>query len=125
NESSNYVLAKLFSRRGDLSKRWYIEFQAIDTKTGLLKKKQIICPAKYETKKQREIWANETCKKINFLLIKGYAFGEREPEPITIPEDLPKSIEGLLKFGIDTSLRKKTRETYQTAINKFQEYLGR
>lgn len=73
--AENYRLAQLCDRGGDLSKRWYVEFYALDATTSKLKRsKPIRCSTRLETAALLRKWAKGVCHEINMLLLEGYAF---------------------------------------------------
>ena len=127
-KQNQYVSPKLYNRKGDLSKRWYIEFQAWNEETGQLEKKQVFCPAKFKSAREREIWGKDTCKEINSLLEKGYCFksgggsqgGSTEAPPVSI------TINEVFDLAIrkTASLRKKSASTYTGILEKFRTFLG-
>jgi integrase len=119
----NYVLPKFYTCRGNLSERWYIEFKALNTETGELQKKRIVCPAKFETKKQREIWGKENCERITKLLEKGFCFTPESPgEPERTEVLIQITIRSTLSV-ISATLRPKSVTTYNSALHKLEQYL--
>lgn len=118
---AQYALCKI--RKG---KRWFVEFAAWDAENQCLKKKRIFCPAKFETTKQKNIWASEISKEINELLIKGYQFSDKKPDQ---PTETPKaeSIRDLVSLSIahkKAVLKKKSFSTYSGILQAFIQWLG-
>lgn len=120
-----YIKAKFHTRKGCLEKRWYIEFQAWDTKTDSLKIKQVFCPARFTTPAQRHLWAEENIVKINSLLVSGGQFKATDEQPVP-PRRLEYSINQVFDLAIKKaeSLRPKTLSTYKGILNQFRNYLG-
>jgi len=122
-----YVLAKLYTRKGDIKKRWYVEFQAWNEEAGALQKKQIFCPGKFKTIKQREIWGSDICKEINSLLEKGFCFKGTEDTGALQPiADQPITINEVFDLAIikASSLRKKSISGYTAILEKLRTFLG-
>jgi len=70
-----YELARLNDAKGDLSKRWYVDFYCWDvTKNKLVRKRKWI-PASFKSKTQRLAEAKRLIKAINKLLQDGYHLG--------------------------------------------------
>lgn len=122
---NNYILPKFYTCKGNLKARWYIEFSATNISTGKLEKKRIVCPAKFETKKQREIWGKEFCKKITTRLESGQVFGiVPVPDEPTIEKGIVAELSGILET-IKESIRAKSYITYNSAINKFKPFVDK
>ncbi|TDE15304.1 tyrosine-type recombinase/integrase [Dyadobacter psychrotolerans] len=117
-----YIEAKLFRRKEDLTKRWYIEFGAWNEQTGSIEKKKIYCPAKFKTANQREIWARAICAEINAGLQKGALMVtesnvKQEPEKLKLISSFSTTLDNIKK-----TIRSKSAITYNSAIKKLQVY---
>lgn len=120
-----YKLAVLRTCNGDLKKRWYVEFYAMDDRTSELARKRIFISMTFQDKKSRTAEGNRIVALANDLLKKGYHFTSKKtdltPNALHKNQDLIKS----MQFVLDTtkgSIAEKTIVTYQSAINKFEEY---
>lgn len=124
----SYVLAKLRDCKGNLSARWYVEYQVFNRETGKMMKRREYCPGKYETEKQRRTWARDVIKEIDDLLQSGHVFdpsADTEQEPETPPEQL--TIQQLVSKSLAHKklvLKKKSHTSYSGTLNRFLEWLG-
>ncbi|GAB3938776.1 phage integrase SAM-like domain-containing protein [Larkinella terrae] len=125
-----YKLAILRDRKGDLSKEWYIEFYAYSENNADLIRKRVKIPLSYQTDESRRKYAAKQIKEINKLLREGYHFkkeytGTEDSDierlkPLLLVESFYAVIED--SYGY---LRKKSKGTYRTAINKAAEYFSK
>jgi integrase len=120
-----YKPAVLRDRKGDLTKEWYVEFYAMDDRKGELVRKRIVISMHFRDKRSRTAEGNRIVALANDLLKKGYHFTSKKteltPDALQMNQDLIKS----LQFVLDTTkgtIADKTIVTYQSAINKFEEY---
>lgn len=120
-----YKPAVLRDRKGDLTKEWYVEFYAMSDRTGELVRKRISISMHFRDKKSRTAEGNRIAAMANDLLKKGYHFTSKKtdltPDALQKNQDLIKS----LQFVLDAtkgSIAEKTIVTYQSALNKFEEY---
>lgn len=116
-----FIPAVLRDRKGDLSKRWYIEFYAWDEKVNRLKRKHLIVPAKYKDARNRRVWANDKIAEINKLLNDGKYFRRTEVfefKDARIVDLFPN----LLEKRKD-SLRLKSYRSLQSIYKKLEAYL--
>lgn len=121
-----YVLAKLNRRKEDLSKRWFIRFSAWSNKEGKLITKEVYCPAKFKTAKQRERWANPIIEEINKALEQGQSFDDANKQQ-SETEAAHYTIEECVNLAVTIkarTLRKKSLSTYTGKRDKFLEWLG-
>lgn len=121
-----FKLAVLRDRKGDLSKEWFVEFYAWSDAEKQLIRKRVKIPLAYQNVKSRTDYANKLIGKINRLLEAGYHFPEK---PVALPSQevptkqaLVKALQSVLDT-ISRSVAAKTIVTYQSAINKFKEYI--
>lgn len=123
-----FKAAKLYTRKGDLSKRWYVGFGAWNDALNRIEGIRAYCPAEYKTKDDRERWAKTVCSEINALLSAGY----KRVSPKELDTDSenralkPLTINQVFDLAIvkAQSLRKKTQSTYIVSLNKFRKWLG-
>ncbi|MBO0951223.1 tyrosine-type recombinase/integrase [Fibrella forsythiae] len=110
---------------GDLSKRWYIVFYALNPDTGKLEMgKRQWCPAKLKTVTARRNWGKLRCQQINHLLTGGYVFDftpakPANPDPVTtslVNNQLSKPATLLDAMERFVTLRERTHRnrTHQT-----------
>lgn len=121
NNPVQYTLCKV--RKGS---RWFVEFAAYDTESGKLKKKRIFCPGRFTTTKQKTIWANDTKKEIDSLLINGYRFGTSAAPEAPEPEEA-KTVACLVEKSLQHKkavLKKKSFQTYSGILKEFLSWLG-
>jgi integrase len=120
-----YIEAKLYKRKGDLSKRWYVEFGAWNPYENSVEKKKVYCPAKFKTEKQREVWAKGVCDEINHGLRKGAVMVQEAKTPEAPPAELQllPEMESVLAV-LGKTLRKKSVITYNSAFTKFKSFIA-
>lgn len=121
-----YVLAKIYKRKGDLSKRWYVGFKAWDCDICRLKEKRIYCPSKYKSAKEREKWGTDLCNQNNKLLVEGHFFKIQKDKPEKILDSLPtirKLVEKTLSHK-KLVLKKKSVSAYKGTLSAFLKWLG-
>lgn len=127
-EQLGYKLAVLKDRKGDLSKRWYIEFSITETGTEELIRKFKFCPVSYKTAVERRAWASEYISIINAALIDGYVLPNR-----FLDEDNEFNKEKRLKLVLEAfdyaisikhlETRTRTAHAYNSFRNIFREFL--
>ncbi|MPR31962.1 tyrosine-type recombinase/integrase [Cytophagaceae bacterium SJW1-29] len=124
-----FVLASLKDRGGDVSKYWYIEWYAWDVDKGELRRGRKQCPAKYKTDKARRAWAGPVVDRLNKLLNEGahFAAGTDQKEADffkeRVPADVLAALDEILKLNA-ANFRKKTKGTYQSAVNKLRGFFA-
>lgn len=114
-----YVSACLKDRKGDLKKRWYIEYKVWNAKTSSLETKDLYAPSKLETAKARRAWAEENVQQINKLLESGYHLN---PKPET-KEQKEKMLESVFTVAdaMEFVLKIKLAENRDTTFTKYKQ----
>ncbi len=74
-------MPRLFDYKGDLSKRWYIEYYLWDTDTQAFVKRRYWGMNKYTTAKDRRQVSRQKLEEIRKVLEDGYAAGKKALEP--------------------------------------------
>jgi integrase len=126
-EEKPYEIARLVNRKGDLNKRWYVEFYTRTEEQSSSQRKQVFVPATLKTAEAREDWAREAIREIHDLATSGYEFKPLvvKPKPQSAPElTFPQAIE----LAISTKLisdRRRTTQTYRSFLNIFHEWIGK
>lgn len=122
-----YKLAVLRNRKGDLSKEWFVEFYAWSATEGKLIRKRIKIPLSYQDAKSRTNHANKLIAQVNKLLESGHHIKPREPDQ---KSDIVLENKGQLILAlravlstISGTLRPKSVVTYNSAIEKLDEFL--
>ena len=122
NDLYPYKKAVLKDRLGDLSKRWYIEYSAFDVQANKLLKKYEYEVNKFETDKERRLFAAMRCQQLNDLLAKGYHFDSSKEE---VPGKFPKVADAYQKAldikSIELSLA--TINSYNSSLSRFREWI--
>lgn len=120
-----YKLAVLRDCNGNLKKRWYVEFYAMDDRTGKLARNRTFISMTFQDKKSRTAEGKRLVALANDLLKQGYHFPSKKtdltPDVLQKNQDLLKSMQFVLDATKGT-IAEKTIVTYQSAINKFEEY---
>jgi len=127
NEETNYRLAVLKDRNGDLSKEWYIEWY-VNTQTNKVpQRKRVKIPLIYDTAKARRNFAREEIKKINRLLAQGHVFVDKSFRPVAEFVKLA-SVNAMLfealynQIQVSQHLRKKSGGSYKSSVNEAKQY---
>jgi integrase/recombinase XerC len=115
--------AILRDRLGDLTKRWYIEYQAFDVQLNSLVKKYEYEVNKLANEEDRRSYSAMRIKQIDDLLVKGYHFDTEKSNPIDgknikIIEAYWKALE--IK---QMELSHETMNSYRSTLNVFSEWL--
>ncbi|UCG26816.1 MAG: hypothetical protein JSV24_07485, partial [Bacteroidales bacterium] len=119
--------ATLNDCKGDLSKRWYIQFYVWDVQQGKMIRKRFYEVNKFGTVKQRRNYARRMICEINDLLEEGYHFDinktvETEPEQQE-SFTLTKAIQYALKVK-KPAIRATPYPSYKSAVKRFQEWMN-
>jgi hypothetical protein len=109
-----YKLAKLNNKEGDLSKRWYVEYEVWDKGTSKLERKFQYISQKLKTKDEREKYAAKLIQYINSNLTSGNVL-DSQPK-----EDTTRNI-GTHRYFIDVlneafSIKKKSIQQKKTLV---------
>jgi integrase len=122
NEVKSFRLPQLKNAKGNLMKRWFIEWLQFDNNEGKLKRKRIWIPSKPKTLKFRYDFAEDICTKIvNDLQEKGIINTTNKVEKYLIRRESNFEI---IKKAIDNkTLRRKTIQTYYSHGRLFCKYL--
>ncbi|WP_028523212.1 tyrosine-type recombinase/integrase [Runella limosa] len=117
-----YVLAKIYPAKEKKGARYYIKYAAFDESLGRLREKIIWIPTEKTTDREKRAWAIPVITQINEELKKGYCFRNSPATPSPKNYNIKKTLYDLLEVK-KSELRKKSGGTYQTALNKFFEFL--
>jgi integrase len=124
-----YRLPTLNERKGDLSKRWYIEYYVTHQVTKKLVRQVRYCPTEYKTKDARRQWAKPLLTQINELFKTGiYILKPKQQidEPVLKIVEAPLTVREALKQIVElyrNSHRKRTYESYLNALRRFNDFL--
>ncbi|WP_158552606.1 tyrosine-type recombinase/integrase [Spirosoma telluris] len=137
--STFYRLPELKTRKGDLTKHWYVEYYAWDTTlnqgAGGLARQTKYCPAKYKTADERKRWGNSLIATITKLFEDGYyKLKVKEPVPIIIPPPTPiqrvspdiiTAVAALELIVVikESAYRTRTGESYRNVLRRFVDSL--
>lgn len=128
-----YVLCEIRNRKGDLSKRWYVEFYAWDLRTNRLERKQEFLSKKFKTAKERLSQAKYLKKIIDKALIEGKVLGK---EPSKSPKErLKREVEITKSTDIKIALEyarnakqignsERTEQVYNTVYDRLTDFLN-
>jgi integrase len=117
----NFKPAKLFDAGGDLSKRWFVYYSFRSPDTGKFQRFQHWVPQKILTASGRRDKAHVMIRNINQKLRQGF-------NPFAHAEKKYTSISVALKEMIsikENSCRKRTSHTYNSMVNKFEQWLNK
>ncbi|MEN7549025.1 tyrosine-type recombinase/integrase [Rapidithrix thailandica] len=120
-----YKPAILKDANGDVKKRWYVEFYALDATTQKLKRKRVFISTKYKTKKDRYAFGNKLVKQINTLLMKGAHFNaskERKPDAAWEHQNVVELLEYAYQI-LTKNARYYSIKTYKSNKNNFINFL--
>lgn len=119
----NFRFPQLRNAKGDLTKRWFVEWWQFDNYARKLKKKRVWISTKLKTAKVRYDFADEICKKI---------VKDLQEKEISMPQiynednhviNLERSFKVMEKAIKNKVLRKKTIQTYYSHARLFYKYL--
>lgn len=129
-EKQEYRLAVLKDRQRDLTKRWYVEFYAINDSTGNLQRTTVYLPSKYKTESERRKYAKELIHEINKKLTQGFTLNSDNISVHEPTDSASKSKTMLLPaFKDAVSVLKvarksgKSQKKYDTVYNVFELFL--
>lgn len=122
-EVETFRLPQLISAKGDLTKRWFVEWWQFDNYERKLKRKRIWISTKLQTEKCRYDFADKICKKIvSDLKEKEFSSTQLYNED-NHEINLERSFEIMEKAINNKILRKKTIQTYYSHVRLFCKYL--
>ena len=129
-----YKLCEIRTRKGDLSKRWYVEFYVWDENTDQLERKVDYSINRFKTEKERLAQANHLKKQIDGALAKGMFIRKKE-EPVVAPVVALKPKDGITAESnfIDAilycakvktaALSKRSGTTYKSIVKILNQWL--
>lgn len=125
-EERPHEIARLVNRKGDLNKRWYVEFYTRSEEQSSTQRKQVFVPATLKTAEAREHWAKETIKEIQQMATAGYDFKPlvvKPKQPSSTPQySFPQAIEMAISTRLNSD-RRRTIQTYRSFLNIFNDWI--
>jgi integrase len=127
NHDKTYQVARLVNRKGDLDKRWYVEYYAWDEEKSSMQRKQIFAPNALKSAESREQWAGEVIKDIQEKASAGLSF-----KPLTVKTAHISAPRYTFAQGIESAIvtklssdRPRTVQTYRSFLNIFRDWINR
>jgi integrase len=125
-EERPHEIARLVNRKGDLNKRWYVEFYTRSEEQTNAQRKQVFVPATLKTAEAREGWAKATIKELHELATSGYDFKPlaAKPKAAALPQyTFPQAIELAISTKLNSD-RRRTTQTYRSFLNIFNAWIN-